>query len=129
MHTKSAEQKMLEDNPLHQFEGPPSPVQGNYMNLESQLVANGIYCGDTKGFESPEAKRHGSGAKDWALLLQVDSEVEKPDYCYSPSKNSNRLSFSNDNYLFQPHISLKVKRYQVKLALLAKGKSCTKYHK
>lgn len=69
---------MFEDKQLHQFAGPPSPIQSNHMVLESQLVANGIYCGYTKGFESSEAKLLESGAKEWGLLLQVNSD-EAPE--------------------------------------------------
>ncbi len=72
---------MFEDNPLHQLAGPASPVQGNYMDLECQLVTNGIYCGDSDGFESTEAKQLEKGADDWALLLQVDSD-EELDYMW-----------------------------------------------
>jgi uncharacterized protein YwqG len=58
----------------HQLGGFPSPVQGDTMELECQLVSNGIYCGDASGYESPLAKAIEAGAKDWRLLLQIDSD-------------------------------------------------------
>ena len=61
-------------SPLHQIGGFPSPVQGNFMELESHLASNGIYLGDGKGFESKEAKALEAGAKEWKLLLQFDSD-------------------------------------------------------
>ncbi len=60
--------------PLHQVGGFPSPVQGNHMELESQLASNGIYVGDAKGYQSDEAKKIESGAGDWSLLFQFDSD-------------------------------------------------------
>lgn len=66
-----------EDNlPIHQIGGFASPVQGNYMELESQLASNGIYVGDHKGYESEEAKALESGAMEWKLLFQFDSDDE-----------------------------------------------------
>lgn len=60
--------------PIHRVGGFPSPVQGNHMELESQLASNGIYVGDSKGYESKKAKAIEDGAKDWKLLLQLDSD-------------------------------------------------------
>ena len=47
------------------------------MELECQLVSNGLYCGDPSGYNDPKAKELEKGAKDWILLLQIDSEDEK----------------------------------------------------
>jgi Domain of unknown function (DUF1963) len=62
------------DLPRHQMGGFPSPVQGDEMELECQLVSNGLYCGDASGYQSPDAAPLRSGAKDWRLLLQIDSD-------------------------------------------------------
>ena len=62
------------DEPSHQVGGFPLPVQGNYMELESQLASNGVYVGTPEGYESREAKGLRSGAKDWKLLFQFDSD-------------------------------------------------------
>lgn len=62
------------DLPCHQVGGLPSPVQGDMMELECQLASNGVYCGDASGYESPQAELLQGGAKDWRLLLQIDSD-------------------------------------------------------
>lgn len=60
--------------PKHQVSGYPSPVQGDNMELECQLVSNGLYCGDSTGYNDPRAKTLSAGAEAWRLLLQVDSD-------------------------------------------------------
>lgn len=50
-------------------------IQGT-MELECQLVTNGLYCGDASGFNDPRAKALEKGADDWILLFQVDSNDE-----------------------------------------------------
>jgi len=44
------------------------------MQLEAQLVSNGLYCGDASGYNNPRAKALAAGATDWVLLLQLDSD-------------------------------------------------------
>jgi uncharacterized protein YwqG len=48
----------------------------NTMELECQLVTNGLYCGDPSGYKDPRRKELESGLKDWVLLLQIDSEED-----------------------------------------------------
>lgn len=60
--------------PRHQVAGYPSPIQGDEMELQCQLVSHGLYCGDASGYMSPAAARLRDGAKDWRLLLQIDSD-------------------------------------------------------
>lgn len=62
------------NQPAHQLFGYPSPVQGNDMDLESQFVSNGLYCGDAAGYNDPRAKELESGRHEWILLLQLDSD-------------------------------------------------------
>jgi uncharacterized protein YwqG len=64
------------EQPRHQVAGYPSPVQGSDMDLECQLVTNGLYCGDSSGYEDARATALREGAKDWRLLLQFDSDDE-----------------------------------------------------
>lgn len=64
------------NQPSHHLLGYPSPVQGNDMDLESQLVSNGLYCGDATGYNDPKVKELESGRYDWILLLQLDSDDE-----------------------------------------------------
>jgi len=44
------------------------------MQLEAQLVTNGLYCGNETGYKDPRRKALESGADDWMLLLQLDSD-------------------------------------------------------
>ncbi|MBH9576936.1 YwqG family protein [Inhella proteolytica] len=60
--------------PKHQVAGFPAPVQGDCMELECQLVSHGLYCGDSTGYTDPRAKLLEDGAKDWRLLLQLDTD-------------------------------------------------------
>jgi hypothetical protein len=60
--------------PAHQVGGFPDPIQGDEMELESQLASNGLYVGDSSAYESAQAADLREGAKDWRLLLQVDSD-------------------------------------------------------
>jgi uncharacterized protein YwqG len=46
------------------------------MELECELVTNGLYCGDPSGYEDPRAKELEPNAKNWRLLLQIDSNDE-----------------------------------------------------
>ncbi|HEX6813343.1 MAG TPA: YwqG family protein [Planctomycetota bacterium] len=58
----------------HWLAGYPAPVQNDTMELECAITAAGVYCGDGKAYEDarlPEWKRQ---AKEWQLLLQLDSD-------------------------------------------------------
>ncbi|MCT6922885.1 YwqG family protein [Metasolibacillus sp.] len=57
----------------HRIDGHPNTIQGD-MYLQCQLVTNGLYCGDSTGYEHPLRKELEPQAKDWRLLLQLDSE-------------------------------------------------------
>jgi uncharacterized protein YwqG len=46
----------------------------NDMQLEAQLVSNGLYCGNSTGYDDPRRKELEPGAADWLLLLQLDSD-------------------------------------------------------
>lgn len=61
---------------IHKMLGYPDPVQ-NEMQMECQLVSNGIYCGDADGHNDPRVDALRPGATDWRLLLQVDSEEDR----------------------------------------------------
>ena len=64
----------FQGRPQHQVGGFPSPVQGDIMELECQLVSHGIYCGDESGYRDPRATELGASARDWKLLLEFDSD-------------------------------------------------------
>jgi uncharacterized protein YwqG len=57
----------------HKLLGYADPIQ-NAMELECQLVTQGIDCASPKGYDDPRAKQLAPGAADWRLLLQVDSD-------------------------------------------------------
>ena len=59
----------------NQILGYANCVQGP-MELECQLVTNGLYCGDPSGYEDPKRKELESGKADWILLFQLDSEED-----------------------------------------------------
>ncbi|MCA9093465.1 MAG: DUF1963 domain-containing protein [Planctomycetaceae bacterium] len=57
----------------HHLFGYAHEIQGE-MSTECQLVSNGVYCGSGDPLSTPEGKRLAPGAKDWRLLLQLDSD-------------------------------------------------------
>lgn len=57
--------------PIVQLFGHPNPIQQDIMQLECQLVTNGLYCGDTSGYENPRALELAKGKDDWVLLFQL----------------------------------------------------------
>ncbi len=63
-------------NNMNKLFGYADDIQGE-MELECQLVTNGLYCGDATGYEDPRRPELEKGMKDWQLLLQVDSEEDK----------------------------------------------------
>ena len=58
---------------IHRIGGYPDCVQGD-PKLEAHLVSQGLYCGDQSGYKTGKKRGLYSGAKDWELLLQVDSD-------------------------------------------------------
>jgi uncharacterized protein YwqG len=65
----------------HQLLGHPQRVQ-NPMEMECQLASNGVYCGNTAGYQSDRAKTLECGAKDWRLLLQIDTDEDGPGWMW-----------------------------------------------
>lgn len=65
-----------EDSPRHQFLGLPLAIQSAEMGEECQMASNGIYLGDgdIAKKDRARAKELKAGAKDWMLLLQIDSD-------------------------------------------------------
>tara|TARA_Y100001933_G_C18929413_1_gene534666 strand:+ start:71 stop:967 length:897 start_codon:yes stop_codon:yes gene_type:complete len=71
-----------DENPHHQIGGHALTMQ-NAMELECQLVTNGIYCGDELSAEDQKrAEELSDGAKDWVLLLQLDTD-DPPGWMWS----------------------------------------------
>jgi len=67
---------VFKTKPKHQVAGFPSPVQGDYMELECQLVTNGLYCGSPSGYKDERAQALKPGAENWRLLFQMDTDDE-----------------------------------------------------
>lgn len=65
----------LEDGRVNKVLGHADVIQDE-MELECELVSNGLYCGDSSGFNNPLAKTLEPNAKNWRLLLQIDSNDE-----------------------------------------------------
>lgn len=63
------------DQTIHRLLGHPDPVQGD-MQLECQLVTNGLYCGNSTSYQEPRAVDLRAGAAEWRLLFQIDSQDE-----------------------------------------------------
>ncbi|CAA9202035.1 YwqG family protein [Flavobacterium collinsii] len=57
---------------INKFLGYSDNIQGE-MELECELVTNGLYCGDPSGYNDPRAEALEKNAKEWLLLLQIDS--------------------------------------------------------
>lgn len=49
----------------------------NGMELECELVTNGLYCGDSSGYKDPKRKELEKNVSNWELLLQIDSNEEQ----------------------------------------------------
>jgi uncharacterized protein YwqG len=60
--------------PHHQVGGYADCVQGSHMQLECELVSNGLYCGDATGYKHPRAAKLARNVSDWQLLFQMDSD-------------------------------------------------------
>jgi len=59
--------------PVHRIGGNATEIQGDIF-LEAQLVSNGLYCGNNRGYTLGRERGLDRGAADWRLLLQLDSE-------------------------------------------------------
>ncbi len=99
----------LIDHPAHYLLGYPIHIQGP-MELDCQLVTNGMYCRNASDYESTRAKELGKGARDWQLLLQVDTDTDGPRwmwcdggmlYYWIPEQALRRADFSKAWLLLQ----------------------------
>jgi len=53
-----------------------SNVIQNGMELECELVTNGLYCGNSSGYENPKRKELEKNIDNWNLLLQIDTNED-----------------------------------------------------
>jgi uncharacterized protein YwqG len=68
-------EQMNPDETTNKIFGYANNIQGE-MELECELVTHGLYCGDATGYNSPQAKALEPNAKNWLLLLQIDTNDE-----------------------------------------------------
>ncbi|MDB5303723.1 MAG: hypothetical protein JWM97_1272 [Phycisphaerales bacterium] len=61
------------EGPRHKLGGHSDNIQ-NDMQLEAQLVMNGLYCGDASGYRDPRRPDLERACEEWRLLLQLDSD-------------------------------------------------------
>lgn len=66
--------RMYGPGPEHQVGGWPAPIQADEMEFEAQLAWSGISTDEVSGADATDAARHEAVAKDWRLLLQLDSD-------------------------------------------------------
>jgi uncharacterized protein YwqG len=59
---------------IHKLFGFADPIQSSEMELECQLASHGINTGSPEGYQDPRVKELEAGAKDWKLLMQIDSD-------------------------------------------------------
>ena len=48
----------------------------NEMELECEMVTHGLFCGDGEAYKSVRMPEFKKNAKDWLLLLQIDSNED-----------------------------------------------------
>lgn len=62
------------DVPIHKVFGYANAIQDEEMELECELVTNNINIGSPEGYSNPKVEELKESAKDWLLLLQIDSD-------------------------------------------------------
>ena len=67
--------RSFEEFPVNKIFGYADIVQDE-MELECELVTNGLYCGDATGYNDPKRQTLEANIDQWKLLLQIDSNEE-----------------------------------------------------
>lgn len=67
-------EKLRPRSPHHQVFGWAVSNHDPHMENECAMASAGIYCGDAKLLDHPDAIRARQGASDWRLLLTLDSD-------------------------------------------------------
>jgi uncharacterized protein YwqG len=68
--------------PHHQLLGHPALLNGD-MRGQCALVSQGIYCGDSSGYQSVRAEQLlREATNDWVLLLQLDNDELGPEWLW-----------------------------------------------
>jgi uncharacterized protein YwqG len=77
---------VMSQNPSwHQIAGHPKVIQ-NPMELECQLVSNGLYCGSGNAYDSEQGLALAPGAFDWRCLLTIESD-DAPGWMWGDGGN------------------------------------------
>lgn len=63
-----------ESHACHQLFGYPRPIQNDTMEEECAMASQGIDVGDGKAYSDPGTAEVRATAKEWTLLLQLDSD-------------------------------------------------------
>ncbi|MGB5500004.1 MAG: YwqG family protein, partial [Maribacter sp.] len=92
----------------HKIFGYSNNIQGE-MELECQLVTNGLYCGDGSGFNDPKRKELEKEKNEWKLLLQIDTDDRTGMmwgdsgtlYYWIKQKDLENLNFDNAWFVLQ----------------------------
>jgi uncharacterized protein YwqG len=64
--------ELTDDGEITKLFGHSDNIQGS-MEIECQLVTNGLYCGDSSGYKDRRAVELRKDADKWILLFQIDS--------------------------------------------------------
>ncbi|KAA3440043.1 YwqG family protein [Rufibacter hautae] len=67
---------VYDDGNINKLLGYSDNVQ-SAMELECELVTNGLYCGNSSGYDDPKAQVLAPNAVNWRLLLQIDSNEDE----------------------------------------------------
>jgi uncharacterized protein YwqG len=69
------------DQVIHQLGGAPQEVQSGLFR-QCQLASNGLACGNSEDTKHPRVRELEPGAKDWRLVLQIDSDEPGPGWMW-----------------------------------------------
>jgi uncharacterized protein YwqG len=65
---------------IHRLLGHPATIQGEAMDVQAQLVSNGIYLDEKVDYQAPEIRALTAEAGEWLLLFQLDSDPNTDFY-------------------------------------------------
>ncbi|MEO8534541.1 MAG: YwqG family protein [Flavobacterium sp.] len=68
-------EEVNQEEVINKILGHSDNVQGG-MELECELVTNGLYCGDESGYNDPKTTELAKNVDLWNLLFQIDSNEE-----------------------------------------------------
>jgi uncharacterized protein YwqG len=69
------------DQVIHQLRGVPQEVQHGLFH-QCRLASNGVDCGHPDDAKDPRVTALAPGAKDWRLLLQLDTDEKGPGWIW-----------------------------------------------